>query len=73
MIQAWEVHGIESGKIVSRVVRSTSLSGAMRRAQFGRNPMRNVHGGKLHQTPEQVARDRAAAIVAYKTNRELLP
>lgn len=69
MIRTWEVQGIESGKIVSRAVRSTSLSGAMRRAQFGRDPLRNVHGGKLLQTPEQVARDLAAAVAAYKANR----
>ena len=73
MILAWEVHGIESGKIVSRVVRSTGLSGAMQRAQFGRNPLRNVHGGKLHQAPEQAANDRASAIAAYKANREMFP
>lgn len=71
MIRTWEVQGIESGKIVSRAVRSTSLSGAIRRAQFGRDPLRNVHGGKLLQTLEQAARDRAAAIAAHKRNREM--
>lgn len=73
MIRTWEVHGIASEKIVSRSVRSTSLLGAIRRVQFGRNPLRNVHGGKLLQTSKQVARYRTVTIAAYKWNREMFP
>lgn len=73
MIRAWEVHGIESGKSVSRVVRSSSLAGALRRSQFGRNPLRNVHGGKLLETLEQMDRGRKNAAAAYKANREMFP
>lgn len=71
MIRTWEVHGIESGKIISQVVRSTTLSGALRRAQFGRNPLRNVHGGKLLETQEQMDRSRKNAVAAYKSNRRM--
>ena len=73
MVRAWEIHGIRAGKIVSRVVRSTSLYGAMRRAQFGRDPMPNVHGGKLYETPEQVASARDKAAKAFRTHREMFP
>lgn len=73
MIRSWEINGIESGKIVSRVVRSTSLAGAVRRAQHGQNPLRNVHGGRLLETLEQMERSRKNAASAYRRNRELFP
>lgn len=73
MIQTWEIHGIRAGKIVPRPVRSTSLHGAMRRAQFGRDPLLNVHGGKLYETPEQVASARDKAAKAFRTHREMFP
>ena len=73
MIRTWEVQGIESGKIVSRAIRSTSISGAVRRAQFGRDPLRNVHGARLLETLEQMDRSRKNAAAAYKRNREMFP
>lgn len=73
MTRTWEIHGIRAGKIVSRLVRSTSLHGAMRRAQFGRDPLLNVHGGKLYETPEQVASARDRAAKAFRTHREMSP